>query len=124
MNFAALTPLDEFPFEFYSEIFSVVLASDRRLYLPLNQICEALQIDTNAQAQRIRRDEAISDALIQLPLWVPYGEEGAVQSRRVLCLWLNRLPYWLGTIDANRIKDTTRRQLRGYLGLDLGMMME
>ena len=107
---AALTPLDEFPFDFYGEIFSVVLASDRRLYLPLNRVCDALQINANAQAQRIRRDEAISDALVQLPLQVPYGEEGAVQTRQVLCLWLNRLPYWLGTIDANRIKDQARRQ--------------
>ena len=47
---------------------------------------------------------------MQLPLQVPYGEEGAVQTRQVLCLWLNRLPYWLGTIDANRIKDQVRRQ--------------
>ncbi|NKQ35709.1 MAG: hypothetical protein HF973_08855 [Chloroflexi bacterium] len=106
----ALTPLDEFPFEFYGETFSVVLASDRRLYLPLTHVCDALQIDANAQAQRIRRDEAISDALVQFPLQLPYGEEGAVQTRQVLCLWLNRLPYWLGTIDANRIKDQARRQ--------------
>lgn len=107
---ATLTPLDEFPFDFYGEIFSVVLASDRRLYLPLNRVCDALQVNANAQAQRIRRDEAISDALVQLPLQVSYGEEGAVQTRQVLCLWLNRLPYWLGTIDANRIKDQARRQ--------------
>jgi hypothetical protein len=106
----SLTPLDEFPFEFYGEVFSVVLASDRKLYLPLSRICSALQIDANAQAQRIRRDEAISDSLVPLSLQVPYGEEGAVQTRQVLCLWLNRLPYWLGTIDANRIKDQTRRQ--------------
>lgn len=105
-----LKPLDEYPFTFYSETFSLVLASDRKLYLPLTRLCEALQIDANAQIQRIRRDEAISDALIQLPVQLTYGEEGAVQTRQVLCLWLNRLPYWLGTLDANRIKDDTRRQ--------------
>jgi hypothetical protein len=106
-----LSPLDEFPFEFYGEIFSVILASDRKLYLPLNRLCRALGIDTNAQAQRIRRDAAVSDALVQLPLTIPFGEEGtAQQTRQVLCLWLNRLPYWLGTIDANRIKELSRRQ--------------
>lgn len=105
-----LQPLDEFPFEFYGELFSVVLASDRKLYLPLNFVCQALQVDTNAQAQRIRRDEAISDALVQLPLQMPYGSEGAVQTRQTLCLWLNRLPYWLGTINVSRIKDEARRQ--------------
>lgn len=105
-----LKPLDEYPFTFYGETFSLVLASDRKLYLPLTRLCEALQIDANAQIQRIRRDEAISDALIQLPLQLTYGEDGAVQTRQLLCLWLNRLPYWLGTLDANRIKDDARRQ--------------
>jgi hypothetical protein len=105
-----LKPLDEYPFTFYNETFSLVLASDRKLYLPLTRLCEALQIDANAQIQRIRRDEVISDALIQLPLQLAYGEEGAVQTRQLLCLWLNRLPYWLGTLDANRIKDDARRQ--------------
>lgn len=105
-----LKPLDEFPFDFYGDTFSIVLASDRRLYLPLNRLCAALQIDATAQIQRIRRDEAMSDALLQLPLSIPYGEEGAVQIRQVMCLWLNRLPYWLGTIDASRIKDQGRRQ--------------
>ena len=105
-----LHPLDEFPFEFYGKLFSVVLASDRKLYFPLNLVCQALQVDANAQAQRIRRDEAISDALVPLPLQIPYGSEGAVQTRQTLCLWLNRLPYWLGTINVSRIKDETRRQ--------------
>ncbi len=105
-----LQPLDEFPFEFYNELFSVVLASNRKLYLPINLVCRALQVDTNAQVQRIRRDEAISDALVQLPLQMPYGLEGAVQTRQTLCLWLNRLPYWLGTINTSRIKDEIRRQ--------------
>jgi hypothetical protein len=85
---ATLTPLDELPFDFYGEIFSIVLASDRRLYVPLSHICDFLQIDANVQAQRLRRDEAVSDVLVQLPLQVPYREEGAVQARQVLCLWV------------------------------------
>jgi hypothetical protein len=106
----ALKSLDQFPFEFYGSHFSVYLASDRRLYVPLADLCEAMEIDTNAQAQRIRRNEVIDDALITLPLQVPYGEEGALQTRRLLCLWLNRLPYWLGTIEASRIPDADRRR--------------
>jgi hypothetical protein len=106
----ALKSLDQFPFEFYGSHFSVYLASDRRLYVPLVDLCEAMEIDTNAQAQRIRRNEVIDDALITLPLQVPYGEEGALQTRRLLCLWLNRLPYWLGTIEASRIPDADRRR--------------
>jgi hypothetical protein len=103
-------PLDQFPFEFYGTVFSVFLASDRRLYVPLGDLCQAMEIDSNAQAQRIRRNEAIQDALVKLPLQVPYGEEGALQTREILCLWLHRLPYWLGTIDAGRIPDEERRR--------------
>ena len=66
----------------------------------LHRICQALGIDTIGQTQRIQRDDAISDALVKLPL----------HKREVLCLWLNRLPYWLGTIDANRITNEDRRQ--------------
>lgn len=106
----ALKPLDQFPFEFYGSHFSVYLASDRRLYVPLADLCNAMEIDTNAQAQRIRRNEAIDDALITLPLQVAYGDEGALQTRQLLCLWLNRLPYWLGTIEASRIPDADRRR--------------
>ena len=105
-----IKPLDQFPFEFYGSQFAIYLASDRQLYVPLNDLCEAMAIDTNAQAQRIRRNEAISDALQTLPLQVPYGDEGALQTRHMLCLWLNRLPYWLGTIDAGRIPDDARRR--------------
>ena len=102
--------LDEFPFTFYSETFSIVLAGDRRMYVPLRRICQALGIGTVGQTQRIQRDDAISDALVKLPLQVPYGDSGAVQTREMLCLWLNRLPYWLGTIDANRITNEDRRR--------------
>jgi len=105
-----LKSLDQFPFEFYGSHYSVYLASDRRLYVPLADLCDAMEIDTNAQAQRIRRNEAIDDALISLPLPVPYGDEGALQTRQLLCLWLNRLPYWLGTIEASRIPDADRRR--------------
>lgn len=106
----ALRSLDQFPFEFYGTHFSAYLASDRRLYVPLADLCDAMEIGTNAQAQRIRRNEAIADAPITLPLQVPYGDEGALQTRRLLCLWLNRLPYWLGTIEASRIPDADRRR--------------
>ena len=41
INLAALTPLDEFPFEFYGEIFAAILASDRKLYLPGTPLPEA-----------------------------------------------------------------------------------
>jgi len=102
--------IDEFPFTFYGETFSVALASDRRLYVPLPLICSALGLSAHGQVERVRRDPAISDALLSLPLeHYPYGK-GENRARAVNCLRLDRLPYWLGTIDANRISNSQRRE--------------
>ncbi len=105
----AIKAIDEFPFTFYGDTFSVALASDRKLYVPLPLICRALGVDVNGQVQRIKRDEAISDGLVGLTLRnYPYGED-ETRAREVGCLRLDRLPYWLGTIDANRISNRERR---------------
>lgn len=96
--------VDAYPFEFYGETFYILLTDDKRLYVPLAHICRAIHIDTDAQVQRIRRDAAIDDSLVKLPVEVPHGE-GAVRRQEMNCLWLKRLPYWLGTIDASRIRD-------------------
>ncbi len=95
---------DRFPFTFYGETFLVALASDRKRYVPLTRICEILDIDTGGRIQRIQRDEAIADSMVKLSLEVPYGDR-SVFTRDVNCLRLDKLPYWLGTIDANRISD-------------------
>lgn len=95
--------LDKFPFTFYGETFELALADDRKLYLPLRRLCEALGIDYSSQRKRVLRDETIADALVTLPMPTPYQDGVRVQD--VSCLWLNRLPYWLGTIDAARISD-------------------
>ena len=94
--------LDSLPFTFYGETFEVVLADDRKLYVPLRRLCDALGIDYSSQRKRVLRDEAIQDTLVTIPMETPY--QNSVRVQEVSCLWLNRLPYWLGTIDAARIK--------------------
>ena len=100
------------PFEFYGEIFSAYLANNRNWYLPLQEVCNALGIDTNGQRQRILRDEAISDRLVNIPMETPYRNTTRV--RDVACLNLRALPYWLGTIDAARIKAEHRKKVILY----------
>ncbi len=94
--------LDQFPFTFYGSTFAIILADNRKLYIPLRSVCTALGIDFASQRKRILRDPAIDDALVNIPLETPYQDGTRVQD--VACLWLNRLPYWLGTLDASRIK--------------------
>ena len=101
-------PLDQFPFEFYGEVFTAILASDRKLYVPLHDMCRALGIQTHGQIERIRSNEAIADALVTLEITRAYGEE-ALQTRVMECLRLDRLPFWMGTLQPHRIPDEEKR---------------
>lgn len=101
-----------FPFVFYGEVFNANLADDRQWYLPLQDICLALGLDANGQRQRIQRDEALSDSLVNIPLETPYQD--TTRTREVACLNLRRLPYWLGTIEASRVKEEHRKKIILY----------
>ena len=97
--------LDEFPFTFYGMTFTTALGSDRKLYIPLPLVCKALFIDVDGQLQRIQRDEALGDALQMVRFaQYPHGSD-EVRPREVNALRLDRLPYWLGTIDTGRIQN-------------------
>ncbi len=97
------------PFVFYGEVFTAYLANDRQWYLPLQSVCQALGLDVSGQRQRIQRDEAIADRLINIPLETPYQDTTRVQE--VACLNLRALPYWLGTIEAGRVKEEHRKKI-------------
>jgi hypothetical protein len=104
----SLKLLDQFPFEFYDSTFTAILASDRKLYVPLHDMCQSLGIQTNGQLRRIRDHEAIAPALVPLVITRAYQDEDA-QSREMWCLRLDRLPYWLGTLQPSRIQDADKR---------------
>ena len=97
------------PFVFYGETFQAHLASDRQWYIPVNDVCDALGIDPRSQRRRIQDDEAISDRMVNIPMETPYQDTTRV--RDVSCLNLRALPYWLGTIDAKRVKDEHRNKV-------------
>jgi hypothetical protein len=97
------------PFVFYGEVFKAYLASDRQWYIPVNDVCGALDIDARSQRRRIQDDEAISHRLMNIPMETPYQDTTRVQD--VSCLNLRALPYWLGTIDARRVKEAYRKKV-------------
>lgn len=104
-----LQVLDQFPFEFYGEVFSVALASDRKVYVPMVGLCQAMDLKTQSQIRRIEENEAVSDALVPLRMTWAYGNE-AVREREMYCLRLDVLPFWLGTLQPSRISNEKKRQ--------------
>ena len=104
-----LQVLDQFPFEFYGEYFTVVLASDRKVYVPMVGLCQTMGMQTQGQVRRIQNNEAVADALVKLTLTWGYGD-ASVQEREMYCLRLDILPFWMGTIQPSRIPDEKRRK--------------
>jgi len=97
------------PFVFYGEVFKAYLTTNRQWFIPILDVCTALGVDTEGQRQRILRDEAIVDRLVNLPIETPYRDTTRIQE--VACLNLRALPYWLGTIDAKRVKEEHRKKV-------------
>lgn len=100
------------PFVFYGEIFNAYLADDRQWYLPLQEVCQALGLDVSGQRQRIQRDDALSDFLVNIPIETPYQDTTRI--REVACLNIRRLPYWLGTVEVSRVKEEHRKKVILY----------
>lgn len=98
-----------FPFEFYGQVFTAHLASDRQFYIRLDDVCTGLGVDARSQRRRIQDDEAISDKLAMIAVETPYQD--TTRTREAAFLNLRALPYWLGTIDASRVKDDVRPRI-------------
>ncbi len=101
-------------FTFYGTEFPSYLCDDNRVYLPLAKICKAIGLNPLAQRKRIQSDETIHDALVMLEVKDVDPETGNFRSTKTACLLLNRLPYWLGTIDASRVKPEIKDRLILY----------
>ncbi len=91
-----------FPFEFYGSRFTSYLASDKNFYIRLDQISEAIGLDYSSQLRRVKEDEAISDKLTSIMIDTPF--KNTLRKKEVNVINLRALPYWLGTVDANRAK--------------------
>ena len=109
MEQESLKVIQSIPFTFYEKEFEAHLANDRRLYVVLIDICRFMGIDHDSQRKRILRDRAINDCLVLLKLKRDTGRE-----EEVLCLRMDRLPYWLGSIDVERIKPELMNEVLLY----------
>jgi hypothetical protein len=108
-----LKAIQKIPFNFYDKTFDAILANDRKLYVVLSEICEHMGIDTSGQRQRILRDRAINDSLVSISMMRPVGSTSE-REMELMCLCMERLPYWLGSIDAERVKPELVDQILLY----------
>jgi len=75
------------------------------IYIPLKPICEAMGIDHDSQRHRINRDPVLAKGAVVMT--VPFGAGG---QQMMFCLSLNRINFWLATIQPERIKNEPARE--------------
>ena len=88
----------------------VTVANDSGVPLiAIRPICDALGLDWSAQLKRIKRHSVLSKAVAMMA--TPFGGLG----QDMACLPLDKLDFWLATIDDGRVKDPeTRNRLIQY----------
>ena len=96
--------IQQYPFQFADEIFSIYWTDERILILPLRELCDTLGLAFSNQLQRVKRDVVLAEHLHMVRIPVVRPSDGVTTEKEVACISYRRLDYWLGTIDHMRVK--------------------
>ncbi len=88
--------------EFEGKSLPICLASDRQVYVQLDELCEYIGLSPDGRIEQVRRDLSIADLLVYM---APQGQEKPDGSGKHLAyLNLAALPYWLGMIRSDSME--------------------
>lgn len=104
--------VQSFSFEFYGDMYEVHLASDGQLYIRLNEVCEAIGLQTDGQRRRILEDEAISHYMINMKADTPYRD--SIRKHTVTFFNIQGLVYWLLGVDTKRVSLESREKVTRF----------
>ncbi len=99
-----LTVIEQKEVEFYDDQLTAVRANDERVYVAIRHMCDALEIDTQGQTQRIDRHTILSEGKGVCNLHTPGGEQSAIVLR------VDLVPLWLSGIRTKAISDAAIRE--------------
>lgn len=95
-------------FAFRGDQLLAVLLPDEGVVIPTRVVCDALGLDAEGQARRLREHEVLARGLrvVRVPV------QGRVRS--VLAIHQRYLGFWLATIPPNMVRDAVREKLVAY----------
>lgn len=82
---------------------------DDEIFVPIKPICEAIGIDYDAQIERIKTDDVLSELTSLRGVVAADGKR-----REMICLPLEHLHGWLFSIETNRVNEAARPALKIY----------
>jgi hypothetical protein len=107
-----LVPVEQKSVVFYEDELTAVRAKDGHVYVVLAHMCEALGIDAQGQARRIRRHKVLDNGLTWVDILSTQGDQS--QRRRAQVLRVDLVPLWLSGIRANSVNEEIRPKLEKF----------
>ena len=104
---------EQYPFKFFDQVFDIYLTDDMQFMVPLRPLCEILGLSIGAQLSRIKRDVIMAEHLHTLRPKI-VSKSGAAQVRDTACLAIQRLDYFMGGIDHERVSPERRDEVIKY----------
>jgi hypothetical protein len=94
-----LVPIEREDIPFHNHTITAVKLSDNRIAVVLSWVCEALELHSQGQAQRIERTPSIADELVIVKV---LAKRGGMQD--MLALTLRGFPTWILGIHPSELK--------------------
>jgi len=86
-------------FNFLGKTYNAVLMEDKHIYVPLVDICAAMEIDTEGATERIEREPAMYDALKTIKVDRPYQTTTRKQNTaHIMSEWI---PAFMASVSTN-----------------------
>jgi hypothetical protein len=108
----ALQPIEQKEVDFYGDDLTAVRADDGRVYVVMAHLCDALGIDTQGQARRVRRHTILANGLTWVDVLSTQGDQA--QRRRVQVLRVDLVPLWLSGIRTSVVSEAIRPKLERF----------
>jgi hypothetical protein len=103
-----LVSVDQKSVEFYGDELTAVRADDGRVYTSLRHMCQALDVDTTGQRQRIQRHKVLNNGLGVCKIQTPGGTQDTYVLR------VDLVPLWLTGIRTSMVREEIRPKLERY----------
>lgn len=105
----SLVPIEQKQVEFYGDELTAVRAEDGQVYVVMAHLCDALGIDAQGQARRIKRHTVLAKGLVWVDILSTQGTQA--QRRRAQLLRADLVPLWLSGVRASMVNEAIRPKL-------------
>lgn len=109
----SLIPVEQKEVIFYDDEITAVRLGDGRVFVPARPLCDALGVDWSAQSRRIGRDAVLSASSMSVAVAATDidSESKRPRTSHMLCLPIELIETWLGSIKPSRLKPYARQKL-------------